>query len=295
MLLTTAIFLPCSFSVRMTSSAVFVREARVGMPVAGPDRVREIFVEADRAVPSEVRGAVRLGRDVRPIERGPDLGLLLHHRCAPLQDRCDLVVGEVASDAHGGVADPGRVGLVGEERAPEVEEDGVDHGLGCDPHHASSSSARHRVHDAVGSDAALRGAVGAVRLPLELVGGVGVGADRDPDSGLARGAEDVARRVEPLRTAVDLRARCRTPCTLRSRPPRRTPKAAGRGRSASDRCSDRARRRAGSPPRRPCASSSAPTPCAASSARSRRRSRRARASPRTGRARRRRGCRPRSP
>ena len=38
---------------------------------------------------------------------------------------------------------------------------------------------RHRVHDLVGRHAALRGAVGAVGLPFELVGRVRVGADRD--------------------------------------------------------------------------------------------------------------------
>ncbi len=51
---------------------------------------------------------------------------------------------------------------------------------------------------------AFGGPVAAVRLPLELAGGVRVGVDREPAAVLDRHVEQLARRVETLGPAVDL-------------------------------------------------------------------------------------------
>ena len=80
--------------------------------------------------------------------------------------------------------------LVVEERAAEVEEHGVERPRRSRRRVRAAPLeqvvGRHRVHDPVGGHAALGGAVGAVGLPLELLGRVRVGADRDPQPGLDR-------------------------------------------------------------------------------------------------------------
>ena len=58
------------------------------------------------------------------------------------------------------------------------------------------------------------GAVGAVGLPLELLGRVRVGADRDPQAGLDRLGQDPFGRIEPLGPAVDLERGVELPARL---------------------------------------------------------------------------------
>ena len=57
------------------------------------------------------------------------------------------------------------------------------------------------VDDPLDRDVDLGGPVAAVRLPLELAGGVGVAVDREPAAGGDRPLEQLERRVEPLRPA----------------------------------------------------------------------------------------------
>src|SRR5438309_1558146 len=61
-----------------------------------------------------------------------------------------------------------------------------------------------RVHDPVDGHPGLDRLVGAVRLPLQLTGRVGIRIDREPAAHLDGEREQVVRRVEAFRSGVDL-------------------------------------------------------------------------------------------
>src|SRR5882762_10245437 len=61
-----------------------------------------------------------------------------------------------------------------------------------------------RVHDPVDGHPGLDRLVGAVRLPLQLTGRVGIRVDREPAADLDGEREQVVRRVEAFRSGVDL-------------------------------------------------------------------------------------------
>ena len=167
---------------------------RVGMRRRAPrsrargrrrDRPRETTRGSPRGAP---RATCRTGR-ARPRSRARASSDRRAARGSPAISSSVSVRPMLAAEfrTHVGVV------LVVEERAAEVEEHRVerlDHGVGCDAAPREQLVGRHRVHDAIGGHAARGGAVGAVGLPLELLGRVRVGADRDPQAGLDRLGED---------------------------------------------------------------------------------------------------------